>query len=287
MLILIAYVLLAIMDATSKYLVGSYHFTQIMAVRFWVFFVISLFTVRRTGILASFKSSFVFVQIIRALILIAEVSLIIFSFGRLPLADVHAVLTAAPLFVLILAGWTLGETIGFRGWISVLAGFSGAVLIIRPGFSDVSGYLVLPLIAALLWAVYQILSRLVSRRDTAETTLMYTTLICMLAFSAMAPFHWVWPQGFDWVLLLFVALLGAASHFCIIKAFTFTPASLLQPYSYSLFLWAIVLGYLVFGDVPDLPTVIGGAIIIAAGIYASDRDGTLWARLRGRIGLGP
>ncbi|MCG8509798.1 MAG: DMT family transporter, partial [Rhodospirillales bacterium] len=237
--------------------------------------------------LASFRSGFPIAQIARALVLVAEMSLIVYSFGRLPLADVHAVLTAAPLFVLIMAGWFLGETIGLRGWISVLAGFAGAVLIIRPGFSDVSAQLMLPLIAAVLWAVYQVLSRLVSRRDSAETTLIYTTLICMLVFSATVPFTWRWPAPADWGLLLFIALLGAISHYCIIKAFAFTPASLLQPYSYSLFLWAIVLGFLVFGDIPDSPTVIGAVIIIAAGIYASDRDGSLWARVRRKIGLGP
>jgi len=287
LLVLLAYFMFAVMDATAKYLMGDYHFTQIMAVRFWFFFAFSLFWVRRDGVFATFRSGFVIAQIARALVLLCEMSLVVYSFSRLPLADVHAVLTAAPLFVLLMAGWTLGERIGFRGWLSVLAGFGGAVLIIRPGFSDASGFLILPLIAAMLWAAYQILSRLVSRRDSAETTLLYTTLICMLAFTAAAPFHWIWPKGADWALMLFAAALGAASHFCIIKAFTFTPASLLQPYSYSVFLWAIVMGFLVFGDMPDSPTVAGAIVIILAGIYASDRDGTLWARIRGKLGWGP
>lgn len=288
-LILTAYVLFIMMDTTAKYLMDRYHFTQIMAIRFWVFFAVALVLARRRGILSAFKTRLVFVQIVRAAALGLEMSLIVFSFSRLPLADVHAVLTLAPLFVLLMAGVFLKETIGLRGWISVLAGFAGAMMIIRPGFSGTGHFalLVLPLIASFLWAIYGVLSRLVGRTDSAETTLLYTTLVCMIGFSVAVPSHWLAPTLADGALMLMIAVLGAAGHFAIIKAFTLAPASLLQPYTYSIFLYAIVMGAIFFGDVPDWPTVAGAVVIIGAGIYASDRDGRLWARVRHRLLGGP
>lgn len=286
-LVLLAFFLFGVMDATSKRLMDRYDFTQIMAIRFWVFFLFSLFMVRRQGFWQSLKSGVAGLQVLRAVILIAEMACVVFSFGLLPLADVHAVLTTAPLLVLLMAGFTLGETIGLRGWGSVLAGFVGALLIIRPGMESFSATLLLPLAGAVLWAFYQVLARIVGRRDSAETTLLYTTLVGLVAFSAIAPLTWQTPGLGDGALLAMVAVLGAAGHFAIIKAFTLTPASILQPYNYTVFLWAVFFGFVVFGDVPDWPTVAGTAVIIVAGIIASDRDGKLWARVRRGLRLGP
>ncbi len=287
-LILFAFFLFGVMDATSKHLMDRYHFTQIMAIRFWVFFLFALFMIRRRGFRQSLKSPVVGLQILRAVILIVEMACVVFSFSLLPLADVHAVLTMAPLMVLLMAGVALGETIGMRGWTAVLAGFIGALLIIRPGMEGFSVTLLVPLCGAVLWASYQVLARLVGRRDPAETTLLYTTIVGIVAFSVLAPFTWRMPVDLgDAALLLFVAILGTVGHFSIIKALTLSPASILQPYNYSVFLWAVFFGFVVFADMPDGPTLAGTAIIVAAGIVASDRNGRLWARLRRRLRLGP
>ena len=286
-LILAALILFAIQDATSKALMERYHFTQIMAIRFWLFFAFSLYMARERGIWQSLKSQIVWLQILRATVLVVEMACVVYSYSLLPLADVQAVMQTAPLLVLVVAGITLGETIGRRGWGSVLAGFLGALLIIRPGMDAFSVTLLVPVAGAVLWAVYQVLARLVGRRDPTETTLLYTTLVGLVAYSVFAPFTWVEPDAGDWALLLTVAVLGAAGHFLIIKAFMLAPASVLQPYNYSIFLWSICTGYVVFGDIPDWPTVTGASIIIVAGIVASDRDGRLWARLLRLLRLAP
>ena len=108
------------------------------------------------------------------------------------------------------------------------------------------------------------LTRAVSRRDSPETSLLYTGIVGAVMLSALGPFYWKPPVQMDWALLLLVAVLGAAAHFCLIKALKIAAASAIQPFSYSLFLWAIVVGFIGFGEFPSTWTLVGAAIVIAS-----------------------
>ena len=131
---------------------------------------------------------------------------------------------------------------------------------------------IIPLAAAALFAVYQIITRAVSRDDGPDTSLLYAAIVGAVVLSAIGPFSWRHPPFSDWGLLLFVALAGSGAHFALIKALQRAPASVLQPFNYTLFLWAIAVGFVAFGDLPDLWTIAGGAIVVASGLYVLRRE---------------
>ena len=156
--------------------------------------------------------------------------------------------------------------------LSVLAGFAGVLLIVRPGFRDIDWPLLLPIGGALLWALYQILTRLCARQDSPGTSLIWSALVAFVATTFVGPLDWRWPTPAAWALMVVIALMGAASHYALIKALDYAEAGAVQPYSYTLLVWATLLGALVFGDVPDGWTIAGAAIVVASGLYSWHRD---------------
>lgn len=267
---IIAMLCLAGMDATGKLLVETYPIVEIMAIRFAIFFFIVIVVTVFSERLKVIRSKATFIQITRSLVLLVEVAVFIFAFSLMPLADVHAIAAIAPLLVILIAGLYLGEVVDARSWISVALGFVGALIIIRPGLGVMSWYSLIPICGAFLWAVYQVLSRRVAAFDRPETTVFYTALVGFIVFGALAPFYWVEPSSKHWVLLVLNGLLGAMGHYLLIKALALAPASVLQPFSYTLLFWAILIGFVVFGDLPDGMTLLGAAIVLGAGVYASD-----------------
>ncbi|WP_444888667.1 DMT family transporter [Microbulbifer sp. JMSA008] len=258
------------MDATGKLLVQTYPIVQIMAVRFAIFFIVVMLIASLKGDLKQVRSNIWGTQVLRSLLLVVEVTVFILAFSMMPLADVHAIAAMAPLFAILMAGWFLGEKVDRRSWIAVVIGFIGALIIIRPGLGVMSWYVVMPISGAILWASYQVLSRSVSQFDSSATTVFYTALIGLIVFGGLAPFNWVEPTSIGWQLLILNGLLGAMGHYLLIKALTYAQASTLQPFSYTLLFWAIVIGFILFDELPDELTLIGAAIVLSAGIYASD-----------------
>lgn len=268
---------LASMDATGKVLTATYPIVQVMAVRFAIFLGAVLLLVGSQGRLGSLRSKMVWTQTARALCLVAEVSLFIYAFSIMPLADVHAIAAVAPLFVTLLAALFLGETIGMRRGVGVAIGFAGALIIIRPGMDVMTWQAIYPVVGTVLWAGYQVLSRRVAAVDSPETSVVFSSSIGLLVFGALAPMSWVEPTRDGWVLLLVNGLLGAAGHYVLIKALDLAPASALQPFSYSLLVWAIVVGFVTFGDFPDGFTLLGATVVIVAGLVASEAG---WPMMR-------
>ncbi len=267
LLMLAANLTLANMDAISKHLVSRYPVVQILAVRFVVFTVFALALARPRSLRAAFGTRHPWLQLARSIVIAVEVGVFVLAFRHLPLAEVHAVTGIAPLLVTALSVLVLGERVGMRRWSAVALGFVGLLVILRPGFAVIDPAALIPLGGALLWAVYQILVRLVSA-DAPTTSLLYMAVVGAVATSALAPFAWVAPDAEGWFFLVLLGLIGSLGHLLLIMAFRHAPASLLQPFHYTLLVWAVVLGYLVFGDVPDAWTLTGGAVIAASGIYA-------------------
>ncbi|WP_226648667.1 DMT family transporter [Microbulbifer variabilis] len=274
-LTILAMLCIAGMDATGKLLVQNYPIVEIMVIRFAIFFLIVILITGLTGQLNKIRSNVIGTQVIRSLLLVVEVTVFIIAFSLMPLADVHAIAALAPLFAILMAGWYLNEKVDRRSWVAVTIGFIGALVIIRPGLGVMSWHTVIPVSGAILWATYQVLSRRVAQFDSSNTTVFYTALIGLLVFGALAPFYWIEPTLTGWQLLILNGLLGATGHYLLIKALTFAPASTLQPFSYTLLFWAIVIGFIIFGDLPDNLTLIGAVIVLGAGIYASDAGRTM------------
>jgi len=272
--------LFAVMDAISRVLTRDMQLSiaQILWVRFVIFFLFALVIVGPKRFLPSFRSAMPRTQILRALALIFEIGIFILAFRYLPIGDVHAVAAAAPLIVLVLAAVMLNERVTLAIWLAVVVGMIGVLIVMRPGLRDFSWYHAIPVIGAVSWGFYQTLVRLVGRRDSADTTLVYTVVIGLALTTCVGPFFWKPPTLAGWGLLVLSGLLGAGAHLALIKAYEACSAPRLQPYGYTLVLWAIVVGLVGLGEFPDLWTIAGAAIIVGAGVFALLRERHLAAR---------
>jgi drug/metabolite transporter (DMT)-like permease len=262
----------ASMDAMSKFLVRDYSITQTLWVRYVIFTVFALLVARPRGIRTVVRSRRPWLQAARSLLSLVENGVFVLAFAYLPLAETHAVAATSPLLVIALSVLMLRERAGLRRWLAVAAGFTGVLLIIRPGFQSLDWPLLIPLCGAALWALYQVLVRLLSRDDSPETTLLWSAAIGLIAVSFVAPFQWRPPDAEAWIMLAAVGILGSLAHYALIKALDYAEASAVQPYSYTLLVWATVLGFLAFGDVPAPWTIIGATIIVSSGLYTWRHD---------------
>jgi len=267
-LMLVATMLLACMDAISKHLAHSFAIPQIMLVRYVIFTMLAVALCRRRGVGNALRSRHPWVQIFRAGILLAEVSIFVLAFRYLPLADVHAVAAAAPVIAVVMAGVFLGERVGLKRWIAVGAAFAGILIIVRPGLVSLEWPAAIPVVGALLWAGYQVIVRWVGARDSAETTVLYTALAGIVVFAILAPFDWRPPTMAEWGWLIVLGALGSTAHVILIRSIQRAPVATVQPFSYALTVWATLLGFLIFDDWPDLWTIAGAAMVIAAGVYS-------------------
>jgi drug/metabolite transporter (DMT)-like permease len=270
--VLAAWLLFACMDAGSKLLAEDYAIIQILWVRFVSLAVIAAWLAHRQGGAGALRTRHFWLQSLRSALLVIEIGLFILTITVLPLANAHAILAVTPLIVTALSVPLLGEHVGIRRWSAIAVAFAGVLIILRPGFGAVHPMALLALVCSLMFALYQILTRIVSRTDPPLTTLFYTALVGVGGLTLVVPFHWTTPDLSGWALFGLVAALGAGGHFLLIKALQLAPASVLQPFSYTILVWATLVGFLVFGNLPDLLTVVGACVVASSGIYAFARE---------------
>lgn len=261
-----------LMDAGSKYLSQRYPVAQILWLRY-VFTIPFLLAALGPGrIEPHLRSRRPWLQAVRSLLLVIQIGFVIWAFGRIPLADVHALLALSPLVVTALSVPLLGERVDRQRWAAVALGFVGILIILRPGVGVFQPAAAAALLAVLLYALYQVITRRVGAVDAAATSLLWQLVIGALATGFLVPFVWQPPAAWHWPLFVLVAVLGGIGHYAMIRALQLTPASVLQPFSYTLLIWAVVIGYLGFGDIPDRWTFLGAAVVVGAGTFAALRE---------------
>ena len=231
-----------------------------------------------------FRTARAAVQLARSAIMFLSNGCYIGALSVVALATASAIMFTAPLMVTALSVPFLGERVGIRRWTAVIVGFLGALIIIRPGL-DTPGFdatgpgLVLLLVSAACFAVYQILTRKLSDRDSAETMIVYMPLTGAIAMSCAMPFVGVIPEGWsNWTLFILVGVLGGFTQYFVTKSLEQAPASVVSPYLYGELLVAAIVGFAIFGDFPDTWTWVGAAVIAASGIYIAYREGVLKSR---------
>ena len=264
--------LLASMDATAKWLVAEYAIAQILLLRFCVFLLLALVLAARAGFAASLRSRRPGLQLVRCLVMLAEIYVFVWAFGLLPLADVHGIAALSPLLAMALAVPLLGERVGWQRWAAVAVGFAGVAMIARPGTGVMGPAAAVPLCAALLWALLQVLIRKVGLVDSVATTSLYSAAVAVAVTAAAAPFVWRPPDAEGWGLMLLAGALGSLGHLLLFRALQLAPASALQPFGYVLVAWAAVMGFVVFGEFPDGWTLAGIAVVVASGLFAFNRE---------------
>ena len=212
-------------------------------------------------------------QLTRSLLLLASTSFFFTALGWVPLAEATAVSFTSPLVVAALAGPMLAERVGLGHWLAIAGGFTGALIVIRPGVGGANPYLGLVIGSACCYAVYQILTRRVAGLDRPETSVTYSALLGTLILSLVVPFYWQTPARLShWLILVVIGLLGGLGHYFVAQALRLGPASVIAPFHYVQLIGAAGIGYLAFGDVPSAWTWAGAAVIIASGLYVAWRE---------------
>ena len=218
---------------------------------------------------------------LRGLLLAMTTMVFIFAIKFLPIADAIAIFFVEPLILTLLSALFLKESIGWRRIMAVLIGLLGALIVIRPSFTDVGWVALLPLVAALSFSFYLLITRYVAQGEEPVSMQFFAGIFGAIVMSvALVIGEWSgwevlrvsWPGGVEWGLLIALGMIGTVGHLLIVYAFQRAPATVLAPFQYLEIIGATVLGFFVFGDFPDLLTWLGVGIIIGAGLYVFRRE---------------
>ncbi|RDL45307.1 EamA/RhaT family transporter [Marinomonas piezotolerans] len=269
LLCLAAMLLFASQDAVTKMLVQEMSVAQVVLVRYWVFAVFAIVWVSRaSSVRRALRSVRPKLQVLRSLLSIAEIAIFNLALRYLGLAESHSLMAVFPLMAIALAAPILGERVSLKCWFAVCAGFIGTLVILRPGLDVFKPESLIPLSAALCFAGYHVVTRQVSSAgDGFNTNILYMALVGCVCATLFGLTVWREPSPQEWVMLAVISVLSVAAQILLVKALEYAPASVLQPFNYSLLVFATIIGFLVFSELPDFWTIVGAGIVIVSGLY--------------------
>jgi drug/metabolite transporter (DMT)-like permease len=219
------------------------------------------------------------VQILRGVLLSAQICTMVLGFTILGLVESHAVFTCYPLLVAALSGPILGEKVGWRRWAAIGVGFVGVLVILQPGLRVVDPAAAIPLAGAAMFAVYGLLTRYVARRDTTATSFFWTGVTGAAVMTAVGIWFWEPMTPGNWLLMGTLCITGVTGHWLLIRCYEVAEASAVQPFAYTQLIFTVIIGLSVFNEVLRPSVVLGAGMIVAAGLF------TLWReRLQRRSG---
>lgn len=260
--------LFAMLETTAKFLSQTYPVPLIVWFRYVTHFFLMLLLLGSRYGSRLIKTDNPKAQIIRALLLMGSTLLYFTALSGLPLATAKSISFVSPLLVTIFALWFLKEHVSLGRWIAVVVGLLGVLLVISPS-GKFDWYFGLPLMAAVCYSLYQIMTRRFSATEHPVTTLFYTGFVGSIVISLVVPIFWVAPQIRDLPAFLFLGFAGAFGHFMLIKAMELEDASFLSPLTYVQLIWVTLLGYFAFDHLPTNVGFVGMAIIVGAGLYVA------------------
>ena len=271
LLALTAVACFASMDALSKGLSQRYDPVMVTWARYLSQAVLVVLILSpRLGKVA--RARYPLIQLVRSALIFGATLCFFIAIAFVPLAEATAVFDVAPLMITALAALILKEPVGPRRWAGVAAGFVGALIIIRPGLSVFQPMALLPMLGAFCYALHAIATRFLGRDENPWTTFLYSGAIGAVCASLLVPFHWSMPTVEDALLMTLSGAVGGVGQFLLILAFARASASTLAPTTYFGLIMATILGFVFFGDAPDLWTVLGAAVIVGSGLYVWWRE---------------
>ncbi|WP_415182060.1 DMT family transporter [Phaeovulum sp.] len=268
----------AIQDAISRHLAGEYNVYMVVMIRFWFFaaFVTALAARQPGGIPAAMATRQPVIQALRAVLLVAEILIIIQGFVILGLVESHAIFACYPLLIAALSGPVLGEKVGWRRWTAIGIGFVGMLIILQPGITVFAPAALIPLVSAFMFALYGLLTRYVARKDSATVSFFWTGTIGAVVATLAGVWFWQPMSAVDWGWMALLCLTGSGGHWFLIRAYEEAEASALQPFAYLQLVFVTVLGITIFGEVLRPNVALGTVVVVGAGLF------TLWrARVKG------
>lgn len=261
----------AAMDAISKELSQTYEPLFVVWMRYITQAIGSLI-IFAPRLVERLRTKHLGLQILRSTLLFCSTLMFFYGFAHLPLAEVNAIAQVGPLAITALAALILGERVGIHRWTGVAIGLLGALIIIRPGLGSAGWPVLFPLAGTLCFAFYNIATRFLGRDDSIWTTFLYTGLVGAVAASLFLPSVWQTPSITHLPLVLLIGVFGSLGQLMLVLALSYAAASLIAPFFYTSFLWAVLLGIFLFGEWVDFWTILGAGIIISAGLYVRHRE---------------
>ena len=262
------------MDGVSRYLAENNNVFTLVTMRYW--FIAIVMAITCLFVKDSFQKILYtkqpFTQFSRGLILSLNNCLVVYTFTLLGLVETHAIIACYPLIVAGLSVPFLGEKFGWRRWTAIFIGFVGVIIILRPTTNVISEGAIYALVGAIMFAVYLILTRYVSRLDKAITSFFWAGIGGSVTMTIISFFIWEDILKEDLLWLLIMCLLSASSHFMMVKTLQVAEASVIQPFSYLQLVFGSIIGVTIFSESIDLMIVVGVTIVIGAGLFTAWRE---------------
>jgi len=266
-LILLTYLSFGILDTIQKTAVQYHSVFVLLFVKYTFCLIFSFFIAKKNNVKNYYLSNNYKIQITRCILSVCEACFFVLSFRYLALAEAHTIGSLAPVLVVFFSYLILKEKINLATWVAIGISFFGVLLIMRPGITIFNPYLVIPLLAAFFYSLFQIATRLNAQYDDSETMLFYNGLIGVIITSILSLFFWQPLHSFSFIFFIFLGFFFCMGLFLQIKALSITPASVLAPYNYTIIVWAILFGLVVYKEIPDIFTIVGAIIIVASGVF--------------------
>ena len=264
---LIAYFSFSLLDAVQKTAIIYHSVFQLLFIKYCFVLILSIIESRRKKNYSFYKSGNIRLQILRSVLSIVESGCFVLSFRYLSLADTHSIASLTPVLVVALSAIILREQVSLKTWVAIFGGFIGVLVIMRPGLSIFDPKSLIPLAGAFFLSCYQIVTRKASETDSNETSLFYTSIVGIFLMGILGYNFWQPLMEFSVVFFIAIGFFFSLGLYFQIIALSMARAGIIQPFHYTLIFWAIILGYIFYNDLPDIPTLFGALIITISGIY--------------------
>lgn len=264
----------AMQDGISRHLAGEYNTLMVVMIRYWFFaaFVVAVGARKAGGVRQAAATSQPLLQTFRGVLLVAEICVAVWGFTVLGLVESHAVFACYPLLIAALSGPVLGEKVGWRRWLAIGVGFIGILIVLQPGVGVFDPKAVIPLISALMFAVYGLMTRFAARKDSSATSFFWTGTTGMVAMTVVGIWFWEPMARDDWIWMAVLCVSGALGHFLLIRCYEVAEASSVQPFAFLQLVFASALGIVAFGESIHANVVLGASLIVAAGLFTFWRE---------------
>lgn len=273
----------AVMDATIKWLTADYPVAQIVALRSWFGLPLLCVFALYGGGLKSLRTSRPMLHTGRYLLVLALSFSFFWALSQMKLVDAIAITFAAPIFITALSVPLLRETVGWHRWIAISVGFLGVLVMLRPGTGVFQWAALVVIGSVVVYSLLMITTRAYKATESTAALMLYPQLGMSLTGIVLAPWFWVSPDLVDLGLFAIAGLFGSVGVMCVTHAFRMGPAAVISPFEYSALIWATLLGFLLWGELPDMVTLVGAAIVISSGLYIIYRETVKTGQARPRL----
>jgi len=254
-------------DAISKWVMQDYSIYQVLLLRTIFSLLPIAIVLHREGGVVRLREARVWVCLGRGCLAVACFLLFLAALPMMPLGDIFAIVMSAPLLISALSALVLGEPVGLRRWMAVWVGFSAVLVMVRPGGHIVPLAALLVVGSVITYAFAMILTRRLGSTESAGVMTFYSALVFLAVGLIAAPFSWVRPTPIGLLLMAATGLIAGSAQYCLTEAFRIAPPSVVAPFEYTSLIWAMLFGFLVWGDVPTTIVLASAAVVIASGIY--------------------